>query len=828
MGFWEALVNRIVPMLSIVSRIATQFVILLYLCGNLAQAAPPISNPVSICETAGRTNGAFTQKLDTSAADMIDPPSRQLISVANSVEKMISQDPDQILAADQAIALLQNTPIEADVSNQPGPAAPMAAFCAAAGEAYRLGKRGSPYQARKLLAVAYRLAALSRREDLSALSAYRLGLLNFGGTASGTRGLQRAALRSPTLPEDMRPEADNACVLMDRRGVTAPAAAFAAVSALSCAIISARNANAYDIGAKASLRLARYWLDHGRRTPSELSISRQKASVIALDALDGASRVADPALRFDLMERLADAAIDSSEAMIDPRLHKLARIMAETAADKAQLSQAVVLQARIALANGNLDAARGLVRQAIFLESQNSLPLRLSDWYLLLAAADPARRSAHLTAAFRALNSIRPLLARFDATTAESNFTLRVQPVFEALLADRLTRNTDDPDDPVQISEAQALVEEYRQAELQSVFGSECIAGRAPIRPAELRPQEVLLYPVLLTDRVVLIYAAGAATGHGELPRYHLLPADRRFGRSDVVGLVNQMADSVSYGSDNSWRAPARQLYDILIAPIADKLGPHGTLVVIPDGPLSALPFAALLDAKDRFLIEQTNLAAVPSLSYSQPGIALRPADTGVVAASLEKAVTLPLGSFPALAGTSEEARFAVAGHKHSAFIENFKRADLVRALAANHTDVLHLATHASFNGRSDRSYIVADGEQIPIADLRELIARNQTRGEQLDLLVLSACETAVGDDQASLGLAGAAVQSGARSVLASLWQVSDEGTAQLMKAFYAHRAQSESKAAALRAAQLTLIRHGGELADPSVWAGFLLLGSWR
>ena len=820
--------NRIVPMLSILLRIAAQFAIVLYLSGNLAQAAAPIADPVSICDAAGRTDGALTQTLGTSAAGMIDQVGSQLISVANSVETLISQDPDQILAADQAIALLQNTPIVVDASTQPGPAAAMAAFCAAAGEAYRLGKRGSPYQARKLLAVAYRLAALSRREDLSALSAYRLGLLNFGGTASGTRGLQRAALRSPTLPEDMRPEAGKACVLMDRRGVTAPAAAFAAVSALSCAIISARNANAHDIGAKASVRLARYWLDHGRRTPSELSISRQKASAIALDALDGASRVANPALRFDLMGRLADAAIDSSEAVIDPRLYKLARVMAETAADKAQMSQAVALQARIALANGNLDAARGLVRQAIFLEGQNNLPLRLSDWYLLLAAADPARRSAHLTAAFRALNSIRPLLARFDATTAESNFTLRVQPVFEALLADRLTRDADNPDDPVRISEAQALVEEYRQAELQSVFGSECVAGRAPIRPAELRPQEVLLYPVLLTDRVVLIYAAGAAAGHGELPRYHLLPADRRFGRSDVVGMVNQMADSISYGSDNSWRAPARQLYDILIAPIADKLGPHGTLVVIPDGPLSALPFAALLDAKDRFLIEKTNLAAVPSLSYSQPGMALRPADTGVVAASLEKAVTLPLGSFPALIGTSEEARFAVAGHKQSAFIENFKRADLVRALAANHTDVLHLATHASFNGRSDRSYIVADGEQIPIADLRELIARNQTRGEQLDLLVLSACETAVGDDQASLGLAGAAVQSGARSVLASLWQVSDEGTAQLMKAFYAHRAQSESKAAALRAAQITLISQGGELADPSVWAAFLLLGSWR
>jgi len=333
---------------------------------------------------------------------------------------------------------------------------------------------------------------------------------------------------------------------------------------------------------------------------------------------------------------------------------------------------------------------------------------------------------------------------------------------------------------------------------------------------------------VLLPDRVLLIYAEGGTGRSGEAPRYHLLPANRSFGRSDVIGLVNKMADSISYGSDNSWRAPARQLYDILIAPVADRLGSDSTLVIIPDGPLSTLPFAALLDAKGKFLIEQTNLGIVPSLAYSQPGSGLHGAKTGVVAASLEKQVVLPVGTFPALVGTSEEARFAVAGHRSSAFIENFHRADLEHALATRQTDVLHLATHASFNGRSDRSYIVADGEQIPITDLRGLIARYQTRGEQLDLLVLSACETAVGDDQSNLGLAGAAVQSGARSVLASLWQVNDAGTAQLMKGFYTGLAAGKSKAAALREAQLALIRQGDELADPSVWAAFILLGGWR
>jgi CHAT domain-containing protein len=108
------------------------------------------------------------------------------------------------------------------------------------------------------------------------------------------------------------------------------------------------------------------------------------------------------------------------------------------------------------------------------------------------------------------------------------------------------------------------------------------------------------------------------------------------------------------------------------------------------------------------------------------------------------------------------------------------------------------------------------------------MIGRNRTRGDQLDLIVLSACETAVGDDQASMGLAGAAVQAGARSALASLWQANDAGTAALMTAFYGHYGQGGSKAGALRDAQLALIGRGGEFADPNVWAAFTLLGGWR
>jgi CHAT domain-containing protein len=85
-----------------------------------------------------------------------------------------------------------------------------------------------------------------------------------------------------------------------------------------------------------------------------------------------------------------------------------------------------------------------------------------------------------------------------------------------------------------------------------------------------------------------------------------------------------------------------------------------------------------------------------------------------------------------------------------------------------------------------------------------------------------------VGDDEASMGLAGAAVQAGARSAIASLWPVNDAGTSQLMKTFYELYRGGRSKSAALREAQLAMIEGGGANASPNVWAAFTLLGAWR
>ena len=113
------------------------------------------------------------------------------------------------------------------------------------------------------------------------------------------------------------------------------------------------------------------------------------------------------------------------------------------------------------------------------------------------------------------------------------------------------------------------------------------------------------------------------------------------------------------------------------------------------------------------------------------------------------------------------------------------------------------------------------------MGQLDQLIGRYQEQGQPLELLTLSACETAAGDERAALGLAGIAVQAGARSVLATLWAIADQSTPILIQTFYRQLFDHNlAKAKALQKAQLTLVNHES-FSHPRFWAPFLLIGNW-
>ena len=154
------------------------------------------------------------------------------------------------------------------------------------------------------------------------------------------------------------------------------------------------------------------------------------------------------------------------------------------------------------------------------------------------------------------------------------------------------------------------------------------------------------------------------------------------------------------------------------------------------------------------------------------------------------------------------------------------------QVLAGEKHSIVHLATHGQFSSDPRQTFIITASdtptaprtERIDLDRLRSIL--QQGRSRSIDLLVLSACETATGDRRAAMGLAGTAIRSGVGSTIASMWSVEDRATAKLMKKFYQTLTQQNrvSKAEALRVAQREIRK---EYEHPYYWASFVLVGNW-
>jgi CHAT domain-containing protein len=190
--------------------------------------------------------------------------------------------------------------------------------------------------------------------------------------------------------------------------------------------------------------------------------------------------------------------------------------------------------------------------------------------------------------------------------------------------------------------------------------------------------------------------------------------------------------------------------------------------------------------------------------------------------------LTEAVQGFPALLNVQAEMEAVKAVYGGTSLIDGQFRVPAVETeLHEQPYSMVHIASHGLVGKEAKDSFILAYDDKITMDRLSQLIGLFQFRNTSLDLLTLSACETAVGDDRAALGLAGVAVKAGARSALASLWFIDDEATAQLVTEFYTQlQDPAISKAVALQRAQLKIFRD--PLHDhPCYWAPFLLINNW-
>ncbi|HEY9700897.1 MAG TPA: CHAT domain-containing protein, partial [Allocoleopsis sp.] len=147
----------------------------------------------------------------------------------------------------------------------------------------------------------------------------------------------------------------------------------------------------------------------------------------------------------------------------------------------------------------------------------------------------------------------------------------------------------------------------------------------------------------------------------------------------------------------------------------------------------------------------------------------------------------------------------------------------------ANHPTIIHFATHGKFSSDPEETFILTENELLDINKLKSLIKSSENQPNPIELLVLSACETAKGDQRAALGLAGIAVRSGSRSTLASLWNINDPFTAEFMEKFYRKLIiEKNSKSAALQIVQNEFLTgDNDEFKKPHYWGAFVLIGNW-
>jgi CHAT domain-containing protein len=290
----------------------------------------------------------------------------------------------------------------------------------------------------------------------------------------------------------------------------------------------------------------------------------------------------------------------------------------------------------------------------------------------------------------------------------------------------------------------------------------------------------------------------------------------------------------------------AQQLYQWLVAPLETDLQGRKiqNLVFMVDTGLRSLPVAALHDGKG-FLIERYSVGLMPSMSLTDT----RYKDiknSRVLAMGAEKFTDQkPLPAVPVELSTITGGLWQGKTFLDNAFtLENLKRSRQEEPFG-----IIHLATHSEFQpGVPSNSYIQLWNSKLRLDQLRQLGWNDPA----VELLVLSACRTALGDEQAELGFAGFAVVAGVKSVLASLWYVSDRGTLGLMTEFYEQLNSAPIKAEALRQTQLAMLKgqvrlEGGklrisraeialppELAEqgnqtlehPYYWAAFTMIGN--
>ncbi|HEY9673291.1 MAG TPA: CHAT domain-containing protein [Waterburya sp.] len=494
-----------------------------------------------------------------------------------------------------------------------------------------------------------------------------------------------------------------------------------------------------------------------------------------------------------------------------------------------EATQAVSESLKLLQADGN--KSDSTERSVIFVQALNA------KGSLLEAQKDTQGALSAHTEAFNLLQSLRSNLATINPALKVS---LRdtAEPAQHKLVK-LLLQSDRNNSDRTNLEKARQVIESLQLTELNnSLVIAPSDANLVQIQ--QLDSKAAVIYPIVSDDRLDIIL---------QLPRQPLRHYTTPLTPGTAKPTLEQLNSSIVSVSVQSDRGLAvelkpinigrntqkrnekflqlsQQVYNWLIRPVEVDLAKSDvkTLVFVLDNSLRNVPLAALHDGK-HYLIEKYSVALTPSLQVIDP----QPSARKPLKALLAGVSEARKGFSPLPYVVKELKQISSEIPSEILLNQQFTSTALKNAINSSFFSIVHLATNGESSSKVEDTFVLTWDDRINANQLGDLFrATNQGRASNIELLVLSACETAQPDKETPFGMAGVAVQTGVPSALATLSLVNDEATAELMTQFYRELANpTMNKAEALRRAQLSLLQNS-KYQQPSFWAPFVLLGDWR
>ncbi|WP_432812505.1 CHAT domain-containing protein [Pantanalinema sp. GBBB05] len=478
---------------------------------------------------------------------------------------------------------------------------------------------------------------------------------------------------------------------------------------------------------------------------------------------------------------------------------------------------------------GQWREAQTLTQQALNLAQEMNTPGVAYRWHWQLGRLlkQQQRIPEAIVAYDTAVNELRSLRSDLVAINQDVQFSFResVEPIYRESV-ELLVQAPENQAIAQNLDKARQRIEALQLAELDNFFREACLDARTVLLDQVVdqdNPTTAVVYPILLSNQLEVIV---------KIPQQPLHHHTIQLPKQQIESVLHQLQQNLTeLDATDKIQTLSQQVYHWLIEPIEPDLNRQQvhTLVFVLDNALRSIPMAGLYDGK-QYLVEKYAVALSLGLQLLPPK-ALSTKRLNVLAAGLIEPPLKFRQQFPSLPEIKSEFELiAKAGiSTHQLLDQAFTSQTLESQVGSAGFNVVHLATHGQFSSQAKDTFILAADGPINVTQLDALLRRrNQSQSAAIELLVLSACQTAEGDNRATLGLAGVAVKAGAHSTLASLWHIDDRSTALLMGEFYHELVNSKvTKAEALRRAQLTLLKQYPNYSHTGFWAAYVLVGNW-